>query len=92
MNLSKSFMKQLLYWGQWTETSVKQYFQETLNFFNPLKPKPVDITFKNSICTSKGTPKFTITKINWWTLFKEIITVYLFKKVFLFTVRTIQTP
>jgi hypothetical protein len=32
--------------------------------------------FKNSVRTSKRTPHFTITKINWLTLFKEIITVY----------------
>jgi hypothetical protein len=31
--------------------------------------------FKNSVRTSKKTPHFTITKINWLTLFKEIITV-----------------
>jgi uncharacterized protein (UPF0248 family) len=28
--------------------------------------------FKNSVRTSKRTPHFTITKINWLTLFKEI--------------------
>jgi hypothetical protein len=32
--------------------------------------------FKNSVHTSKRTPHFTITKINWLMLFKEIITVY----------------
>jgi hypothetical protein len=32
--------------------------------------------FKNSARTSKRTPHFTITKINWLTLFKEIIAVY----------------
>jgi hypothetical protein len=32
--------------------------------------------FKNSVRTSKGTPHFTITKINWLTLFKKIIAVY----------------
>jgi len=32
--------------------------------------------FKNSVRTSKRTPHFTITKINWLTLFKEIIGVY----------------
>jgi hypothetical protein len=32
--------------------------------------------FKNPIRTSKRTPHFTITKINWLTLFKEIIAVY----------------
>jgi hypothetical protein len=29
--------------------------------------------FKNSVRTSKRTPYFTITKINWLTVFKEII-------------------
>jgi hypothetical protein len=32
--------------------------------------------FKYPVRTSKRTPHFTITKINWLTLFKEIITVY----------------
>jgi len=37
---------------------------------NPLKTKLVDILFRNSVRTSKRTPHFTITKINWLTLFK----------------------
>jgi hypothetical protein len=32
--------------------------------------------FKNPVRTSKRTPYFTITKVNWLTLFKEIIAVY----------------
>jgi hypothetical protein len=32
--------------------------------------------FKNPVRTSKRTPHLTITKINWLTVFKEIITVY----------------
>jgi hypothetical protein len=32
--------------------------------------------FKNPVRTSKRTPHFTITKINWLMLFKEIIAVY----------------
>jgi hypothetical protein len=32
--------------------------------------------FKNSVRTSKRTPHFTITKIDWLALFKEIIAVY----------------
>jgi hypothetical protein len=32
--------------------------------------------FKNSVRTSKRTPHFTITNINWLMLFKEIIAVY----------------
>jgi hypothetical protein len=39
--------------------------------------------FKNSVRTSKRTPHLTITKINWLTLFKEII---------LFTLRIVQIP
>jgi hypothetical protein len=31
---------------------------------------------KNSVRTTKKTQHFTITKINWLTLFKEIIAVY----------------
>jgi hypothetical protein len=38
--------------------------------------KLVWIIFKNSLRTSKRTPHFTITKINWLTLFKEMIAVY----------------
>jgi hypothetical protein len=41
-----------------------------------LKPKFVKIIFKNSVRTSKRTPHFTITKINWLMLFKELIAVY----------------
>jgi hypothetical protein len=37
---------------------------------NPLKTKLFYILFKNSVRTSKRTPNFTITKINWLTLFK----------------------
>jgi hypothetical protein len=32
--------------------------------------------FKNSVLTSKRTPHFTITKIKWLMLFKEITAVY----------------
>jgi hypothetical protein len=31
---------------------------------------------KNSVRTSKRTPHFTITKINWLMLFKDIMAVY----------------
>jgi hypothetical protein len=41
-----------------------------------LKTKLVQIIFKNSVRTAKKTLHFTITKINWLTLFKEIIAVY----------------
>jgi hypothetical protein len=40
------------------------------DYINPLKPKLVQIIFKNSVRTSKKTPHFTMTKINWLTLFK----------------------
>jgi hypothetical protein len=43
---------------------------------NPLKPKLVHALSKRSVCTKKKTPHFTITKINWLTLFWEIIAVY----------------
>jgi hypothetical protein len=47
----------------------------------PYKPATADIQlvyilFKNSVRTSKRTPHFTITKINWLVLFKDIIVVY----------------
>jgi hypothetical protein len=42
----------------------------------PLQPKLVYIIFKNPVRTSKRTPHFTITEINWLTLFKEIIAAY----------------
>jgi hypothetical protein len=32
--------------------------------------------FKNPVRTSKRTPHFIITKINWLVLFKELIAVY----------------
>jgi hypothetical protein len=41
-----------------------------------MKPKLVEIIYKNSVRTSKRTPHFTITEINWVMLFKEIIAVY----------------
>jgi hypothetical protein len=47
-----------------------------INTINPLQPNLVYIIFKNSVRTAKKTQHFTITKINWLTLFKEIIAVY----------------
>jgi hypothetical protein len=41
-----------------------------------LEPEDRLITFKNPVRTSKRTPHFTITKINWLTLFKGIIAIY----------------
>jgi hypothetical protein len=43
---------------------------------DPLKTKLVELLFKNSVRTSKRTPNFTVTSINFLTLFKEIIAVY----------------
>jgi hypothetical protein len=36
----------------------------------------VKLVFKNSVRTAKKTQHFTISKINWLTLFKEMIAVY----------------
>jgi hypothetical protein len=47
---------------------------------NSLKLKLVYAVFKNSVRTAKKTQHFTITKINWLTLFKEIIGVYYQKR------------
>jgi hypothetical protein len=49
--------------------------------FNPLKPKLVQMLFKNSVHTSERTPHFTITKISWIMLFREIITIYNYKHI-----------
>jgi hypothetical protein len=51
------------------------YVIDLLLVINPLKPKLVEIVFKNLVRTSKRTPHFTITKINWLTLFKKMIAV-----------------
>jgi hypothetical protein len=45
-------------------------------YINVLKPKLVYIIFKNLVRTAKKTQLFTIKKINWLTLFKEMIPVY----------------
>jgi hypothetical protein len=55
-------------------TRRPQYEKEAANMFYLLKNKLVPI-FKNPVRTSKRTPHFTVTKINWLTLFKEIIAV-----------------
>jgi hypothetical protein len=36
----------------------------------------IEIIFKNSVRTENKTQHLTVTKINWLTLFKEIIAVY----------------
>jgi hypothetical protein len=50
--------------------------ENTLTIRPPRALKLFFITLKNSIRTSKRTQHFTITKITWLTLFKEIIAVY----------------
>jgi hypothetical protein len=45
------------------------------SYFKALKPKLVQILFKNLVRTAKKT-HLTITKMNWLTLFREIIAVY----------------
>jgi hypothetical protein len=40
------------------------------------RPCPEQRAYKNSVPTAKKTQHFTITKISWSTLFKEIIAVY----------------
>jgi hypothetical protein len=46
------------------------------NNSNPLKLKLIQIICKNFIHASKRMPLFTITKIIWLILFKDIIAVY----------------
>jgi hypothetical protein len=41
-----------------------------------LMTKLIYTTFRNSALTANKTQNFTITQINWLTLFKEIIAVY----------------
>jgi hypothetical protein len=47
-----------------------------LSFNEPFKAETHLYIYKTSILTAKKTPHFTVTKINWLTLFKEIIAVY----------------
>jgi hypothetical protein len=46
--------------------SIK-YYHTYISLILPLKPQfdEIILVFKNSVRTSKRTPKFTITKINW---------------------------
>jgi hypothetical protein len=57
-------------------TSAKKRSEEMEIEINPMKLKFVCIIFKNLVRTAKKTPHLTVTKINWLTLFKEIIAVY----------------
>jgi hypothetical protein len=57
-----------------SETSVDNHFTRQ---YNPEDSSEHRLNvIKNSVRTSKRTPHFTITKINWLMLFKEIIAVY----------------
>jgi hypothetical protein len=47
--------------------------QTPIQALNPLKPKMVEIIFKNSTRTSKKTPYFILRNINWLMLFKKVI-------------------
>jgi hypothetical protein len=55
---------------------INLYIILEMKLFNYLKPKLIQIIFKNSVRTAEKTQHFTITKINLLTLFKEIIAVY----------------
>jgi hypothetical protein len=54
----------------------KIYRCQTFQCINLSKHEAHLKIFKNSVRTAKKTQHFTITKINWLTLFKEIIAVY----------------
>jgi hypothetical protein len=58
-----------------TQAAAATYAMLVLIIVNPLKPTLVVIILKDSVRTSKRTPHFTITKINWLMPFKEIIAV-----------------
>jgi hypothetical protein len=49
--------------------------ETTCNILNLSNPTLAFIILKNSVRTSKRTQHFTVTKINWLMLFKEIIAV-----------------
>jgi hypothetical protein len=59
--------------GSWTQGDEIAFPED---FCDLRGSKLVWAVFMNSVRTSKRTPHFTITKINWLTLFKEIIAVY----------------
>jgi hypothetical protein len=54
----------------------KLYACRTRGQVKPVEAEARLKIFDNSVRTTKKTPHFTITKINWLTLFKEIIAVY----------------
>jgi hypothetical protein len=75
---NKTMMKLYYVWIVSAKWIVMLYLSGFINphskysnvYFNPSKMKLVYILFKNSVRTSKRTRHFTITKINWLTLFK----------------------
>jgi hypothetical protein len=71
-----------LAFGSWTEQKTSDLdflnlFGESINAMRKdavsINPHEALLHFKNSVRTSKRTPHFTISVINWLTLFKEII-------------------
>jgi hypothetical protein len=55
-----------------------EYIAPNDRMISPLNPKLAytGLIFNSLVRTAKKTQHFTITKINWLTLFKEIIAVY----------------
>jgi hypothetical protein len=68
----------------WFENLKERNHLEHLNVYvnyitgdiNPLKPKFVQSIFKNLVCTSKKTPHFSFSKINWVMLDKDMSPIY----------------
>jgi hypothetical protein len=65
----KPFILKIKFWRMRVEKSHRLFSK-----INPLKKKLVHILFNNPVRTSKRTPHFTITKINWLTLFNPLKT------------------
>jgi hypothetical protein len=59
-----------------TMDMVQKQYQLKTTTINPLKSKLAYIMFNNLVRTAKKTPHFTITSINFFMLFKQIIPVY----------------
>jgi hypothetical protein len=56
--------------------SLKSLSRLLISFLYPIEAENCPDIFKNSVLTAKETSRFTITKINRLTLFKEIFAVY----------------
>jgi hypothetical protein len=74
--LGSSWLKASATWGGGGSLRLKASVKGRWAVPTGLKPKLVQITFKDSDRTAKKTPHFTVTKINRLTVFKEIIAVY----------------